>query len=845
MEPSLSPPPQNSNAPVAQTDNSLKRNIVRGGWKNQKKISFITKVLGTLLLPLVGVIVAFSLTRTNQDLRQQASEGPYGVVAENTGKGNGECLAPGESCQGGTSAFDASCPVTETRCGSQTRQEMVVKVAVKDGECLGHNQGGEEQTCEGGSGYVDLTCGGRNYRCGARPSPSPTPPSSTPVDKCSVQQHLNCTFGCDSTTGQCKQGKANNEACSNNGECNSLNCVATPGGKFCLEAGTTLSPLVAEGGVCGTTAYNRECQTGLVCRGNKCISPSQVETAPIGSCLGEGQSCQGGRGYADPTCGGRNVRCGTSPVANGSVRCSANGSYVEERINGEWQVKEMCAGSCNSATNSCQLSVSDQAIIAPEQLNSAIVSGDPLSLAQDPMMAATFQVERSEALERCMQIGRTQAECEQEIQEILETGSQTGDTCIAYGLLQNASKSIETLRAECNEARGNAVLLATAAYGTTYAPQAVQTLTTTLANPYVQTGLRAGNVALNAYQTNQACANPQTPEEQRYCNEQQVFLGLAVAEAAFGIPGAHGLVQGSTTLGNVLRVGSALTSTAEIGANVYQTGQVCLGENVDRNLCLLQAGITGLHGVSVVPEIRSTGAWAGSQFNNYVASSVPDFSLGFGAVDNVRPINDTMLVNINDTIIRRMNDPDSLLAEYVTGLNPVFEADQLAARLLEDQAIIRTRYNLPPIEMRLEDPIEYTRRLSQIAANEGITIKPYSEYEQFFNSNMASGVYNDVENFIVVKPRTMGTPFENLVSEATTLEHELIHGLQRRYYPSLPIEGREYEAYLTNLKPDTLNFYQEQTERAGNIFGYFGVGGSTDFWYRSQGLTPSWQMGSP
>src|SRR5690606_17303378 len=81
-------------------------------------------------------------------------------------------------------------------------------------------------------------------------------------------------------------------------------------------------------GVCGTTAYNRECERGLTCYKNLCVSTQGIDVVAAGDCLGEGQKCQDGSGYSDLSCGGRNIRCGSidssicGVISNNATTCS-------------------------------------------------------------------------------------------------------------------------------------------------------------------------------------------------------------------------------------------------------------------------------------------------------------------------------------------------------------------------------------------------------------------------------------------------------------------------------------------------------------------------------------------
>ncbi len=350
------------------------------------------------------------------------------------------------------------------------------------------------------------------------------------------------------------------------------------------------------------------------------------------------------------------------------------------------------------------------------------------------------------------------------------------------------------------------------------------------------------NTGYSAYQAQQACAGAITQEEKKNCAFAIGYAALAAAN--LGTSGLSLAAQGSddairaAQLANQARIANGLVSTAEIGTNVYQTAQLCAGENATSTQCLITAGLTLLHGAGSYADI----AYTANQANNYLNESVlravgPDISLAQVDLDEIQPIND-FVVNRDDLFVRQIDDPESLLAEHITGLNPVLEPEQLAARIIDDAAIFRSRYNLPPLEMRIQDPVEYMRRLRQIAAREGIAIRPFHEYEDFFNQNSAGGVYNSVLNQIVVKPSTNPDLLTALRTDAFLLEHELIHGLQNSYYPSMPIELMEYEAYLSNLSPNFLDSLSSDPYKASNPF--YRTLYSTQWWYENKGLVPQW-----
>ncbi len=106
------------------------------------------------------------------------------------------------------------------------------------------------------------------------------------------------------------------QTCSNNYECESGNCQVAPGGKSCVPAGTVISPPRGEGESCGTTAYDRVCDSGLVCRTNTCQRP------PASSLLANGEVCTQNSQCSSGYCSNFTTSpLGTFPQAGGQRRC--------------------------------------------------------------------------------------------------------------------------------------------------------------------------------------------------------------------------------------------------------------------------------------------------------------------------------------------------------------------------------------------------------------------------------------------------------------------------------------------------------------------------------------------
>jgi hypothetical protein len=168
------------------------------------------------------------------------------------------------------------------------------------------------------------------------------------------------------------------------------------------------------------------------------------------------------------------------------------------------------------------------------------------------------------------------------------------------------------------------------------------------------------------------------------------------------------------------------------------------------------------------------------------------------------------------------------LIEYITGLRT---GDQrLFERLATDQKIIRAKYGLPSIEnlpsFRLAD---YERFLNGLIEKYKVEVRETSDCGAFFEENPdAGGVYFENENKIGVDINRHSGYTYNM--SLRMYEHEIVHAIQHRFYPSMPVEIREYEAYLAFMDFSNLR----DADSAVNHLLHQGLVESVKFWYEDQ-----------
>jgi len=175
------------------------------------------------------------------------------------------------------------------------------------------------------------------------------------------------------------------------------------------------------------------------------------------------------------------------------------------------------------------------------------------------------------------------------------------------------------------------------------------------------------------------------------------------------------------------------------------------------------------------------------------------------------------------------------LCQFLFGFSLTKEnLPKIIERLEEDNKIVRTKYGLPPIEMLKENPREYKRRLEAVTKAIGVTILPKIMCGSFFEEiPIAGGVFipssdsGSLEDKIGVDIQE--ETLDDLIKSIRTLEHELIHALQAKRYPSMPIEIQEYEAYVANIN---LKYLRENPDAIESVFFDFFLGGSVRTWYK-------------
>ncbi|MFH0943546.1 MAG: hypothetical protein V1810_05260, partial [Candidatus Beckwithbacteria bacterium] len=293
-------------------------------------------------------------------------------------------------------------------------------------------------------------------------------------------------FTCDAALGQCNPNNICSDSCSTDADCGDVNqyycykpatgcpeckpraTLCSPGSKqcsgnfvqICNQYGTSwLSP--------------QECSNNTTCESGVC-KPNVVSQADYDACLQENTPAECanlldhlGDTYSNtecdpnqnqPFCSGTSIKscsssgtwglttcpggCDPDTVTCLTSRCGSGNSSLETYQNGQWS-SQMCVSYCDSQTLTCVDNTRPDTL--PPDLANINPADDPLSLTQDPLVAATL----NQAFIDCV-TAFSQTQCTQAFQ----AAANTGDTCVASYMLVNPLADISQVINRCDTERG-------------------------------------------------------------------------------------------------------------------------------------------------------------------------------------------------------------------------------------------------------------------------------------------------------------------------------------------------------------------------------------------------------
>jgi hypothetical protein len=195
----------------------------------------------------------------------------------------------------------------------------------------------------------------------------------------------------------------------------------------------------------------------------------------------------------------------------------------------------------------------------------------------------------------------------------------------------------------------------------------------------------------------------------------------------------------------------------------------------------------------------------------------------------------------NNTVFYGYTDLDPLVSAATGGKYTSIDDPEFMKALINDNAIIRQKYNLPPIELQRNNPGEYVYTLSNQAEQSGIPVVDIRNLEKFVRENPEAGaVYvSGSGSSFGSGPFIAVNPSEDLVAQASVLNHEYIHAMQNVKYPGMPIEVMEYEAYVGQATNPIVRLWGDY--RGDWLFGRT-INGSSYWYYQQLGTIPSWAI---
>ena len=161
------------------------------------------------------------------------------------------------------------------------------------------------------------------------------------------------------------------------------------------------------------------------------------------------------------------------------------------------------------------------------------------------------------------------------------------------------------------------------------------------------------------------------------------------------------------------------------------------------------------------------------------------------------------------------------VSKAITGMS--YRNPKMYQRVIEDKKIVRAKYNLPPSRLLSEEPREYIRKIENLAAENGMRIENLNRNNYGIGGMASSGD----ERVIRMTPYKIKDK-DSLIKYGRTLTHELVHMFQHEKYPQMPVERREYEAYLVSGTDDPARLKKQDVRQS--LFSLIDM--SAQWWHK-------------
>ncbi len=692
---------------------------------------------------------------------------------------------------------------------------------------------------------ADGSCQSGQVCCGAKtggsvtPTPTPTPTSSSCVSGTCRYGSSSCSsLGLKSGNGTCSGGVCCGDPLTNN---------CTNGDSYCVDDNTVA--------VCKTdkSGYKtQDCATEYKCDSaqKKCVpKPTTTPSPCAGECFWGISACSTVSRYSSSgACPGSSICCGDifsiNNCTNGNSYCVDNNTVAVCKVDKSGYTQTDCAAThqCESSQKRCVLKPTPQPTNCAKTNESC--SNQTCCNSSDvcePLYAGKFCVAKgdcSPGASKCVAEGLTSF-----VYTCSVNGYWQKERACDFGCDGTSCKAVCTPGAkQCSGDEletCNSTGTAWVGQSCTYGCQTVNGNTSckadtkpSLYTSYVYTPPTPSN---EWQEGTAACMNDPESDACKEWNKKQLteaaIVGTTLLLAPLAVPeiGAIAYAYGTaalTTLPASIQTAAAITGTMAGYAGVA-AGTVACAVNPYSEGCI--AYIAGIQGdPTALAQLANS---ADDLINSVFANSFnKTFSWANSSLSPNTNIDDAANAYFDGSATQILKYQTNKYLKSVTGYN--IDDGMLPTVMARDSRIVKTKYGIPSSELNNSNPYEYKNQLIAIAKANDIDIIPSYQTTFFDKCTIAGGVCFDAGD-VFARTTVVIKEGDDLIRDNRILTHELVHGLQNKKYPSMPIEVREYEAYLSEMNPIKIETIMDPAD--ANFQAGF-MRGSVNYWYEQQGL---------
>lgn len=159
--------------------------------------------------------------------------------------------------------------------------------------------------------------------------------------------------------------------------------------------------------------------------------------------------------------------------------------------------------------------------------------------------------------------------------------------------------------------------------------------------------------------------------------------------------------------------------------------------------------------------------------------------------------------------------PESRLCKELLGQDYEEDPESVFDKMNADRKEIAQKYSIPLLFEQGQDYKKYAQELVDFASRENIPVL-YVDSSRLESEGAAAGRTSSGD-IAVPKIDFDKSTTSQIYNWSVRLGHELIHALQERKEPNMPIEKAEYEAYVATYLPTA---YAIASKEVGGVKGY-------------------------